>query len=96
MKIKYKRLTAQQVADGIAKFAILKAKLEALMTPPPRDTGAGKRKFFGLIGDHKGKTYRGTAAVDIYGGKAYRISYALDIKAGTGWQRVREGVYPKK
>ena len=95
MKLKYKRLTAQQVADGIAKFAILKAKLEANMTPPPKDTGKGKRKFYGFIGDHKGKTYRGTGAVDVYGGKAYRISYALDIKAGTTWQRVREGVYPQ-
>ena len=95
MKIKYVRLSAQQVADGIAKFAILKAKLEAHMTPPPRNTGAGKRKFYGYIGDHKGKTYRATGAVDVYGGKAYRISYALDIKAGTSWQRVREGVYPE-
>lgn len=95
MKIKYKRLSAQQVADGIKNFAMLKAKLEAYMTPPPKNTGNGKRKFYGFIGDHKGKTYRGTGAVDIYGGKAYRISYALDIKAGTSWQRIREGVYPK-
>ena len=94
MKINYKRLTAQQVADGIAQFATLKAKLEANITPPPQNTGAGKRKFYGFIGDHKGKTYRGTGAVDTYGGKAYRISYALDIKAGTSWNRIREGVYP--
>ena len=95
MKIKYKRLSAQKVADGIAQFAKLKAKLDAHMTPPPRNTGAGKRTFHGYIGEHKGKTYRATGAVDTYGGKAYRISYALDIKTGTSWQRVREGVYPE-
>ena len=65
------------------------------MTPPPKGTGKGKRKFYGLIGNHGGKTYRGTGAVDIYGGKAYRISYALDIKTDSGWNRIRQGVYPR-